>query len=273
MPAVSIARLRAEVAGLGDLFARPAEFSTGLHRLLDFYADRVYRAGQSIPPAPILPTYHTPPLVIQQLQLELRSKCVQDPAAGLALADALWPDEFMEVRKLAVYLLGQVPPAPLQPVLERLKAWARPAEPVDILKILFSEGSARLRRELPETWLEAIQAWMNDPSPGSQFLGVQALVPLAEDRQFTNFPPVFRMISPFLYAPQPNLLHSLQEILESLARRSSVETAFYLRQILGSTTPPPTIRIIRRILPLLDAASQDALRKMLLSRPKAGKGP
>ncbi len=271
MPAVSIARLRAEVAGLGDLFVRPAEFSSALHRLLDFYADRVYRRGQAIPPAPMIPTYHTPPLVIQQLQLDLRARCVQDPAAGLALADALWPDTYMEVRRLAVYLLGQVPSAPPQPVLERLQSWARPSEPAEILKLLMAEGSSRLRRELPDTWLAAIQAWVNDPSPAIQFLGIQALVPLVEDRQFTNFPPVFRMISPFLYTPQANLLPGLQDILECLAQRSPVETTFYLRQILGSPTPPPTIRIIRRLLPLFDAINQDALRKMLLTRPKAGK--
>ncbi len=271
MPAVSIARLRGEIADLGDLFARPAEFSYSLHRLLDFYADRVYRAGQAIPPAPMIPTYHTPPLIIQQLQLELRARCVQDPAAGLALADFLWPDVYMEVRRLAVYLLGQVPPAPPEPVLERLKAWARPVEPASIIKLLLSDGSSRLRQELPETWLETIQAWINDPSPGIQFLGIQALVALVDDRQFNNFPPVFRMISPFLHTPKPNLLHGLQDILEAMVRRSPVETAYYLRQILGSPTPPPTIRIIRRLMPLLDANNQDVLRKMLLTRPKTAK--
>ena len=271
MPAVSIARLRAEVAGLSDLFARPAEFLTGLHQLLDFYADRVYRAGQAIPPAPLIPTYHTPPLVIQQLQRELRARCVQDPAAGLALADFLWTDPYIEVRKLAVFLLGQAPPKPVQPVLERIQAWARPQEPADILKLLLAEGTVRLRRELPETWLETIQTWVNDPSPGTQFLGIQALVPLVEDRQFANFPPVFRMISPFLFSPQAFLLPGLQDILEALARRSPIETAFYLRQILGSPTPPATIRIVRRLMPIFDAGTQDNLRKMLLARPKAGK--
>ncbi len=271
MPAVSIARVRAEVAGLGDLFERPAEFSTGLHLLLDFYADRVYRAGQAIPPAPLIPTYHTPPLVIQQLQLELRARCVQNPAAGLSLADILWSDTYMEVRRLGIFLLGQVPLEPVQPVLERIQAWARPQEPADLLKLLLAESTGRLRRELPGTWLEAIQTWVNDPAPGIQFLGIQALVALVEDRQFTNFPPVFRIISPFLFSSQALLLPGLHDILENLARRSPTETAFYLRQILGSPTPPATIRIVRRLMPIFDAGTQDGLRKMLLSRPKSGK--
>ncbi len=271
MPAVSIARLRAEVAGLGDLFTRPSEFTAGLHQLLDFYADRVYRAGQAIPPAPLIPSYHTPPLVLQQLQLELRSKCTNDPAASLALADVLWSDSYIEVRKLGIFLLGQVQPAPPQPVLERIQAWARPEEPADILKLLLSEGTIRLRREMPDLWLEKIQAWINDASPGIQFLGVQALVPLVSDRQFTNFPPVFRLISPSLYSPPPLCLPGLQDVLEVLSRRSPMETAFYLRQILGSPTPPATVRIVRRLMPIFDPGTQDSLRKMLLARPKPGK--
>jgi len=271
MPAVSIARLRAEVAGLGDLFTRPAEFTFGLHNLLDFYADRVYRAGHNIPPAPLIPTYHAPPLVIQQLQLELRAKCVEDPAAGLALADTLWLDPYLEVRKLAVFLLGQVPPKPSQPVMQRIQAWARPEEPADILKLLLSEATVRLRQELPEQWLETIQSWVNNSSPGIQFLGIQSLVPLVEDRQFSNFPPVFRLISPFLYSPQPILMPGLQDVLETLARRSPMETIFYLRQIMGSPTPPATIRIVRRLMPIFDAETQDNLRKILLARPKAVK--
>jgi hypothetical protein len=270
MPAVSIARLRAEVAWLGDLFGHPAEFSAGLHRLLDFYADRIYRAGQAIPPAPLIPTYHTPALVIQQLQLELRTRCLQDPPAGLALADILWSDTYMEVRKLGVYVLGQVPPKPLQPVLERIQAWARPQEPADMLRILLTEGTSRLRQEMPDTWLETIQTWVNTSVPETQFLGIQALIPLVEDRPFTNFPPVFRMISPFLYSPQAILLPGLQDILEILARRSPMETAFYLRQILGSPTPLATIRIVRRLMPIFDASTQDGLRKMLLAKPKTG---
>jgi len=267
MPAVSIARLKAEVAGLSDLFERPAEFTQGLHHLLDFYADRVYRAGQNVPPAPLIPTYHAPRLVIQQLQLELRARCLENPAAGLALADALWLDPYLEVRKLAVFLLGQVPPEPPQPVLARIEAWANPAEPAEILKILFSEGPGRLRREMPVKWLEIIQSWVDSSTPGVQFVGFQALARLVEDQQFTNFPPVYRMISPFLYMSRPLVLPTLQHVLETLTRRSPMETVYFLRQILGSATPPATIRIIRRLMPLFDPETQNDLRKALLARP------
>lgn len=267
MPAVSIARLKAEVAGLSDLFARPAEFRQGLHHLLDFYADRVYKAGQNIPPPPLIPTYHAPPLVIQQLQLELRARCLEDPAAGLALADELWHDPYLEVRKLAVFMLGQVPPEPPQPVVQRIEDWANPDEPAEILKVLLSEGTGRLRREMPVKWLDMIQTWVDSATPGIQFLGFQALAGLVEDNQFTNFPPVYRMISPFLHMSRPLIQPTLQHVLESLARRSPMETVYFLRQILGSPTPPGTIRIVRRLMPLFDPDTQNSLRKMLLARP------
>ena len=249
------------------LFARPAAFTQGLHHLLNFYADRVYRAGKNIPPAPLIPTYHAPPLVIQQLQLELRARCLEDPAAGLALADVLWLEPYLEVRKLAVFLLGQVPPNPPQPVLLRIQAWANPDEPTEILKVLFSEGTSRLRLEMPVKYLEMIQTWVDNATPGVQFLGFQALARLVEDNQFTNFPPVYRMISPFLYMTRPLVLPTLTHVLETLARRSPMETVYFLRQILGSPTPPGTIRIVRRIMPLFDPDTQNSLRKMLLARP------
>ncbi len=271
MPAVSIARLRAEVAGLGGLFTRPAEFANRLRDLLDFYADRVYRAGQNVPPAPLIPMYHTPPLVIQQLQLELRAKCAADPAAGLALADALWLDPYLEVRKLAAFLLGQVPAQSSPMVLERIQAWADTQQPAVIIKVLLADGTSCLRREQPAVWLEMIRSWLHNPAPFTQFLGIQALVPLVEDREFTNFPAVYRMISLSLYSPLPLVLPGLQGVLEILARRSPKETAYFLRQILGSTTPAATIRIIRRLMPLFDPETQDAMRKSLLERPKAVK--
>ena len=75
------------------------------------------------------------------------------------------------------------------------------------------------------------------------------------------------MISPFLYMTRPLVLPTLQDVLETLAQRSPMETVYFLRQILGSPTPPGTIRIVRRLMPLFDADTQNSLRKMLLARP------
>ena len=55
MPAIQLTRLRLQTAGLAESFANPQAFVRGLHDLLDYYADRTHRPGQSGAPAP-LPT-------------------------------------------------------------------------------------------------------------------------------------------------------------------------------------------------------------------------
>jgi len=266
MPAVQIARLKNEVAGLGNLFSRPIEFKRRLDHVLDFYADRVYRAGQTVPPPLLIPFYHIHPLVMQQIELELQRRCQEDETAAFALADLLWTDRHFETRQLAVFLLGQIPLDSPQPIFQRFQAWASPDEPAEILEMLFNRGSIRLRTEQSGMWLETIQKWLDSSSTALQNMGLQALLAVVNDRQFTNLPPAYRMISKFLHSPHTAVVRSLQNLLEALARRSPTETAYFLRQILGSPTPMTTIRMIRKVLPLLPAEGQANLHQMLIAR-------
>jgi hypothetical protein len=266
MPAVQIARLKNEVASLGDLFPQPTEFKHRLEALLDFYSDRVYRAGHSVPPAPLTPVYHIHPLVMQQIELELQRRMHENEAAGLTLADLLWSDRHLETRQLAIFLLSQVDLDPPQPVLERIRAWANPNEPDQIMLRLFDRGAARLRKDHSAVWLETIQLWLDNSSPAVQNMGLRALLAQVEDPQFSNLPPAYRMITKFLHSPHILVQHSLQDLLEALARRSPTETVFFLRQILGSPTPPVTLRMIRKVIPLLPAEGQASLREMLIAR-------
>ncbi len=266
MAAVQIARLKKEVAALGALFSRPDELKRSLDTMLDFYADRVYRAGHSVPPTPNLLAYHVHPLVIQQIELEFQSKYAEDEAGAMALAEVLWADCHIETRRLAVFLIGQLSLEPPQAIIQCIQEWAKPGEPAEILALLFTGATTRLRKEQPAAWLDAIQAWLDKPSPAEQGLGLVALQALVEDRQFLNLPPVYRMVSGFIHSPHPRLQHALQDLLEALARRSPTETVYFLRQLLGSPTPASSIRIIRRILPLFSPEGQASLRQMLNTR-------
>ena len=266
MPAVQLARLRDEIARLLEKFGSPPDFKRSLDDLLDFYADRVYRAGHNVAFRPLTPTRHIPPLVMQQVELALRPYCSYYTPASLALADILWPDLYLETRRLAVFILGQAALDPPQPVMQRIQGWAKPEVPTEILEMLFSGGTARLRKENPGLWLETIQTWLDSPDLDRQRLGLKALLPVIEDPAFNNLPPIFRMITSFMHTSQPAMLPALQDLMEALIQRSPTEALFFLRQILGSPTPPPTIRLIRRLIPLFSPESQASLRKMMLVR-------
>jgi len=264
LPAVQLARLKTEIAALSDLFASPDDFKRSLDHLLEFYADRVYRAGHNVQFRPLTPTRHVSRLVIQQLELALRPLCTANAPAALALSDALWPDPYIETRHLAVFILGQVTLDPPQPVLKRLMEWAKPAVPTEILKELFSAGTLRLRTEIPALWLETIQSWLDTADQETQDLGLKALLPVIEERQFNNLPPIFRMISPFMHSSQTAMLPELQDLLYTLIQRSPTESLYFLRQMLGSPTPPGVMRVIRRGISQFSPESQASLRKMML---------
>jgi hypothetical protein len=151
-------------------------------------------------------------------------------------------------------------------VLQRLQDWARPEVPTEIVDLLFTLGTVRLRKENPGLWLETLQSWMDGPDLERQRLGLKALLPLVEDPTFDNLPPVFRMITGFMHKPQQTHLAGLGSLLEALIRRSPTEAHFFLRQILGSPTPPLTVRLIRRLIPLFSPETQATLRKMMLVR-------
>ncbi len=266
MPAVQLAKLKTEIDRLLELFGSPEEFKRSLDDIMEFYSDRVYRAGQNVAFRPLTPTRHIQPLVMQQLELALRPYCTYYTPAALALVSVLWLDPYLEARRLAAYILGQCNIDPPQLVLGEIQDLAQPDVPTEILELLFTLGTVRLRKENPGLWLETIQSWLVSPDLDRQRLALRAILPLVADPAFNNLPPVFRMITPLMHNPQPVLTAGMQSLLEALIRRSPTEAQFFLRQVLGSPTPALTVRLIRRLIPLFSPEAQAGLLKIMLVR-------
>jgi hypothetical protein len=265
MPAFQIARLRAQINDLARMFTRPREFHTMLRDLFEFYGNPAYRAGELIVDTPLVKTYRLPPMVMKQFELELGRLCRENPGAALSLADQLWQDAHIETLTLAAYLLGQAPPSPPEPITERLTGWSVPGTPAVILDILFERGSRRLRRELPLKWLETIETLLKSEEQPRTILGLRALLSVAADPDFENLPPVFRMLGPYVQEPTEATVPNLLKVLEALAERSPMETAYFLRrQVLAVSEPKQaSLRLVRQCLPLLPSEAQDGLRSAL----------
>jgi hypothetical protein len=244
----------------------PPEFIRGLRELFDLYAYRVYRPGQSLPPASRLPANHIPPLVIIQLQTSLRPECSAHPVEALDLIDALWAEAMLEPRILAADLLGQILIASSAAVMQRLQRWGTPAEDRPVLQALFASGTTTLRRQSIQAWLSIIITWLNTSDQSVQAVGLLALLPLVNDPQFENLPAIFTAVSPLLQSAPPVLLSDLQDLLEACLRRSPIETGYFLRQLLMMTTAPGLTRLVRRIFSQLPPATQVSLRDLLQSR-------
>lgn len=263
MPAAELPRLHAQINELIARFDDPVRLRNGLRDLLDLYSNRAYRPGQAVRPQPLLPSYRVPPLIMRQLELEFSKACQEQPEQALLVVDQLWHDPYLEPHLLAAYLIGTIPASQESGIMSLLRAWAQPTENFRILETLFQLGTVTLRRTRPEPLLALFEEWLTGVKTDQRALGIRALIPLIQDPQFENIPPIFRMLSPLIQTAPSNLHVDLQSAIEALAKRTPTETVFFLRQTLSLAASPNTARLIRRCLPSFDAAQQASLRKAL----------
>ncbi len=263
MPAIDIARLRMQIDRLVSLCDRPPLFRSNLRDLFEFYNDLTYRPGQSGKLQSLLPHYKVPPPIIRQIEVELAKFCAQDPRAGLALADALWEDAYLEPRLLAIHLLGAVPVTLPEPVLTRLTAWAQPEEDRKVLDALIAKGTSHLLRHQTEDLSAIIKNWLTSGNLVVQGMGLLALHVIAEDENFEDLPVIFHLISLVIQNLPANLHPDLLAVLQILARRSPSETAYFLRQVLIVSHNRLVPRLVRRCFPYFTEETQDGLRQIL----------
>ena len=263
MPAVQLARLRIQTTQLSESFDNPAEFTRGLDSLLELYGNRAFRPGHNVSHRSRLPAYNVPPLVMQQLELQLGMVGGADPIHCLQNIDTLWEANNLEMREVAVFLLGQIPPDFLGEVRDRLKRWCDPTLDQVLLSGLFSTGGAAIRLAEPDTWLAFTAEFLISPDPLQVNLGLQALEPFLLEKGLDYLPRVFNMLEPLVKDPPAAVMSELQKVLFQINGISPVETRSYLRKFLESDPSPAFLRFIRRLLPDLPVETQAALRPLL----------
>lgn len=267
MPAIDLARLKLQAARLAENFGDPPAFLRALEEMLDFYTNRTLRAAQAVQRLS-LPAYRTPRPIMRQIEAELAPLAESQPFPALALTYALWEAGYLEARLLAAHLLGSIPPASAMPAFGRLPDWLRLSTDREVRQALLTQSLRRVRTENPEAFLALIEDWLRSPLSGIQVWGLQALLPLlAED--FENLPAIFRILRPAIQAAGPATQIELQECLTALARLSTTETAYFLKEILAAAPPPMMVRTLRRILPGLPAELQSKLSNLLRQIPAA----
>lgn len=263
MPAVELSKLRDHLNNLATFHAQPDDFTRRLRDLLEKFADNAYRAGEAINIQPALSSYHLPPLVARQLEVDLIAFSRTRPEEALAVIDRLWAETYLETRLFSILMLGQIPLRQAESVLERLSAWARPDEQRVILEALLEKGTLRLRREGADALLELYDQWLDPNDLELQALGLKALLPLVADKAFENLPPVFAMLFPLVSRAPTALFNDLSTVLVKLAERTPTETVYFFRQLLSSPIGKNTPRLARRILPVLSIELQASLKSSL----------
>lgn len=262
MPAIDIARLKTQAAVLVEKFDQPAVFIKELHGILDLYADRTLRRGLVATPLSVVPAYRTPAAVLRQIDMELGPLASAFPEQAMALTDALWKDGYLETRLLAAALLGRIHPS-TQLLSERVTAWVSRSKDEQIRQALVTTSLNRIRQETPSVFLSLMRGWFNPETPKMWVNAIHAVIPLLQDPNYQNLPPIYNLLSPVLKDFPALLQNELAELINALYAASPVETTYFLRQIITASTSPQTPIILRRILPQLPSTLRPTLLELI----------
>lgn len=269
MPAVQLAQLDQQINSLTRHFADPESFRDALESLLVRYADLTYKPGESVRQSTLLiSSYRTAPIVMRKLEQRMGLLAVHNPELVLPAADLLWQAEESEMRRLAAVLVGNLPADYAGEVLQRMREWSVPGSTPMYFEMLYDLGTVMLRRTAAQKWLELIRTWLSDADLETNRLGVIAITKLVNDREFENLPAVYNAVSPLLEVTPDKLQYELRMLVTQLAHRSPTETAYFLRQAMGSHPTPTLIRLVRRILPEFPVETQDRLKNLLTALPR-----
>jgi hypothetical protein len=253
MPAIDIARLKLHAAVLVEKFDQPAVFIKELHQILDAYADRSMREGIVTSPVSVLPAYRVSQAVLRQIDMELGALVVTFPEQAMRLTEELWQDGYLESRLLAASLLGRLPTSTPQ-LLERVTFWVNQTRDNQLHLALLSTSLKRVRQENPSKFLQLMRDWLDPMNSKMWANAIHAIIPLLEDQNFENLPPVFNLLSPVIKSMPSIMQNDLADLVNALYKASPVETIHFLRQVITGASTPQISVSLRRILPQLPAS-------------------
>jgi hypothetical protein len=270
MPAIQPARLKKQVEQLASYFNQPNVFLRKFNQLMEYYAERVQRPGQSGEPSPLIKSYKVRPPVMRQIVFTLTPLVKEQPEAAITLGDALWQENNLESRLLAAAVLGNVSPEYQEMVLDRIPVWAESEREDRIIDSLLTDGLSGLREQDVEKVVALIEEWLQSGDLHQQRLGLQALLNIAEKQNFNNPPLIYRLLQPYILVSPPELHYFVIQLLRALAVNSPNETAYYLYQSLSHPESKDTAWLIRQCIDCFPSENQprlrDAVRKKRESR-------
>ena len=262
MTAINPARLKLQTAELGELIDQPDQFIVRLHDLLSFYSDRIRQTSLSRTPHK-LQTYQVPEPVVQAMEIEIAGQLEGDSELGYPLIDALWVERWVEIRRLAIYLLGILPTEDPTLILSRIQSWLEACTSEDIRRRLMTEGMSKLAKEKPDQSLAFIQNLITSGSKSNKQAALFGLEFFAQNSTFPNLPLIYRYLSQILQAEEEGLVKEINALIKTLIIRSEQETTFFLGQQLGLSTNPRILRVTRQAMSRLSPDNQKFLREKL----------
>lgn len=265
MPAIQLARLKKQIDVLRFSWLDIQEFQRELNNLLDFYADHSYRMGQSAEPITLLDSYHVPAPLIREIVNGLSDLLVKEEEYTIRVCHRLWEQEIYETKLLAIHFLGFVRKSE-QKVADIAGLWMATTTDQQLINAMFNYGVAEFAARNPDAYLDMVRLWLEKPETVEQSIGLNALETLIRIPDFNNFPPCYKLVTPFVRQADPQLRPELVRVLVALAERSPTETTYFYMSIMEAKISTQTGILIRQSIHTLPHENYEKVWERLRER-------
>ena len=164
---------------------------------------------------------------------------------------------------LAAALIGMAAGQMPEQSAELLVEYCIPEESPLVQQALLQHSGNQLRAANVRVWFDLVERWINASIAAQQLIGFKAVLGVVNDREFENLPLVYRILTYPVENTNRVTSHDIESLIRALAKRSPVETAFFLRQCYSRSINPLLGRLIRKCLPIFALEGQASLRKTL----------
>ncbi|MBQ6502802.1 MAG: hypothetical protein IJI57_02695 [Flexilinea sp.] len=263
LPAVNLLQLRVELNDLLWNFTDPPAFRNTLLDLLEKFAYTAYRSESKARAVSTRPQLQVSLILLREMDLVLIPAIREQPQAALAICDLLWNDENMDVCLIASRMLGEIPIEHADLVLDRAGEWALAGVRHMTARTLLKNASALIMRHDPEILLRKVRRWYVDPREEQNYLCLEGMAILVEDRSFENLPAIFTLLEALMGEATMETQNALTELFLVLYERTPNETVYVIRQCLNDNPNVTAQRVIRRVIPTFDPKVQKSLQDAL----------
>ncbi len=259
MPAINPERLGREIGLISERFNRPDELRREVLGLLDFYADRAKRPGAATHADDVPWNFGIPKPVQRSLAKTLSACGVRDPGSALTAAQSLWQAGYRETCLLALAIVsGQTGPE----VADWIEAHILEAQDSRVLHDAAGVGLEGWRLTDPPAFLRRAIGWSRGQETRLQTFGLLALAAAVDDPRFEQLPGLLRGLAGLRSAPRGESRRALNDLVNSLARRTPPEAARFLLDEIERHSPGID-RLVRSNLDAFPPSQRQQLSRAL----------
>ena len=262
MPAIDLNRLRKQIAHLAVFLEVPDEFVAEFKSLLEFYHQWAHRKHEDHIPASFKLVYDLPSQVMPEIELNLKPFLKQKASPNYALADALRQDLHFECSAVAAFILGQSMHPDLEALSAYLKDWLAVELDKAVIETIFEKAALPLQEAGQAEYMGFLQSLLLSSDDRLANAGLKGLTLFLPNSKIENLPRLFNLIRPLLQNRDLKQA-ALEPLIEALAKRSAVETGFFINQVLSDTDGKEIEVLARAFLQYLPEDTAASVRQAI----------